>query len=218
LRRRWPERIISWNRLLAGDFRDPLVGRDLLIGAVFGSFWVAMMYFRVALPRWLGVYQGIPDLMDTFKLGVAGTGAFANMFISQVTASIAQAFMIVFLLLFLSLLLRREWLGIGVGTLILIALFVSPEIAQSHWIGIAGIALSVMTFVFCAVRFGPLALMAMFAVFHLWVFYPITTKLTAWYASSFVLALIILLSMAIYGFYISLGGQKVFGGKLLQED
>jgi serine/threonine protein kinase len=34
VRRRWPHRIISWSRVLAGGFRDPLVGRDILIGAV----------------------------------------------------------------------------------------------------------------------------------------------------------------------------------------
>src|SRR5262249_49589404 len=33
-RRRWPWRVIAWNRLLEGRWRDPLVGRDLLIGAV----------------------------------------------------------------------------------------------------------------------------------------------------------------------------------------
>ena len=32
VRRWWPHRIISWSRLLAGDFRDPLIGRALLIG------------------------------------------------------------------------------------------------------------------------------------------------------------------------------------------
>ena len=36
VRRRWPGMIIGWNRLLVGDLRDPLVGRDLLIGAAFG--------------------------------------------------------------------------------------------------------------------------------------------------------------------------------------
>ncbi len=36
VRRRSPHRIISWSRLLSGDFRDPLVGRDVLIGALFG--------------------------------------------------------------------------------------------------------------------------------------------------------------------------------------
>src|SRR5687768_18051298 len=31
VRRRWPWQVISWNRLLAGRWRDPLVGRDVLI-------------------------------------------------------------------------------------------------------------------------------------------------------------------------------------------
>ena len=36
LRRRWPEVLVTWARLLAGDFRDPLVGRDVLIGCAAG--------------------------------------------------------------------------------------------------------------------------------------------------------------------------------------
>ena len=32
-RRNWPHMLISWTRLLGGGFRDPLVGRDLLVGA-----------------------------------------------------------------------------------------------------------------------------------------------------------------------------------------
>ena len=32
LRKSAPERIIAWTRLLSGDWRDPLVGRDILIG------------------------------------------------------------------------------------------------------------------------------------------------------------------------------------------
>jgi serine/threonine-protein kinase len=34
LRRRWPELLISWSRLLAGRWRDPRVGRDVLLGLV----------------------------------------------------------------------------------------------------------------------------------------------------------------------------------------
>ncbi|HKR00095.1 MAG TPA: serine/threonine-protein kinase, partial [Pyrinomonadaceae bacterium] len=41
LRRRWPERVISWSRLLAGDWRDALVGRDVLLGAAFGVAAIA---------------------------------------------------------------------------------------------------------------------------------------------------------------------------------
>ena len=36
-RRRWPHSMIGWNRLLAGGVRDPLVGRDVLVGLTFGT-------------------------------------------------------------------------------------------------------------------------------------------------------------------------------------
>ena len=36
-RRRWPEMLISWTRAISGSWRDPLVGRDILIGAAAGT-------------------------------------------------------------------------------------------------------------------------------------------------------------------------------------
>ena len=44
LRQRWPHRLISWSRLLAGKVHDPLVGRDLLIGGLFGIATVLVNY------------------------------------------------------------------------------------------------------------------------------------------------------------------------------
>ena len=218
LRRRWPEKIISWNRLLVGDFRDPLVGRDILVGLTIGAFCVALMYLRVALPNWITSFKGMPDLTEGFDFGMAGPSAFLQMFIASVTASMIQTFMVVFMLLFLTLLLRKEWLGVTIGSLIWIAFFLSGEISQTHWIGLVCIAIAVLAFIFCAENFGPVAMMSALMVFHLWVFYPITTELTAWYASSFVFCTLILLTLAVYAFYISLGGQRVFKGRLLQED
>jgi serine/threonine-protein kinase len=37
VRRRWPATLVSWSRLLAGRFRDPLVGRDVLVGCLAGD-------------------------------------------------------------------------------------------------------------------------------------------------------------------------------------
>ena len=37
VRRVWPQMMISWVRLMAGRFRDPLVGRDVLVGCLVGS-------------------------------------------------------------------------------------------------------------------------------------------------------------------------------------
>ena len=42
VRRRWPATLVSWSRLLAGGFRDPLVGRDVLAGCLLGAFSIAL--------------------------------------------------------------------------------------------------------------------------------------------------------------------------------
>src|SRR4029453_3221547 len=36
VRGRWPHSIISWKRFISGQLRDPLVGRDLLLGILLG--------------------------------------------------------------------------------------------------------------------------------------------------------------------------------------
>jgi hypothetical protein len=55
VRRLHPEWVISWNRLLSGRFRDPLVGRDFLVGALFGVVWVILIPVRrTFLPEALG--------------------------------------------------------------------------------------------------------------------------------------------------------------------
>jgi serine/threonine-protein kinase len=49
VRRHWPQTIISWNRMLIGNFRDPLVGRDILYGTIFGLFLVLIYEIRQIL-------------------------------------------------------------------------------------------------------------------------------------------------------------------------
>ena len=55
LRRRWPHRIVAWTRLLDGRFRDPLVGRELLAGAVGATLFVYIPVGGIALSRYLGL-------------------------------------------------------------------------------------------------------------------------------------------------------------------
>jgi len=44
-----------------------------------------------------------------------------------------------------------------------------------------------------------------------------TTELSAWHAMDFLMALTICVALVIFGFYTSLAGQPLFGGKLLQD-
>jgi uncharacterized membrane protein len=56
-----------------------------------------------------------------------------------------------------------------------------------------------------------------FVFYHLVVYYPITTELSAWYAGDFILCAVALAALAIYGFYTSLAGQKIFEAKFLKD-
>src|SRR5262249_43547395 len=45
VRRRWPQSLISWTRLLNGDVKDPLVGGHMLIGATLGAGYGLLFAF-----------------------------------------------------------------------------------------------------------------------------------------------------------------------------
>ena len=71
VRRRWPNLIISWSRLVAGDFRDPMVGRDILIGGMLGFCHTLAIY----LVTWIRMlYEGS---------GLLNTGSFSSSAIAR---------------------------------------------------------------------------------------------------------------------------------------
>lgn len=212
VRKRWPERIIGWSRLLAGGFRDPLVGRDILIGAVFGvSIILCTLLATIALP-WIGQPPGLVMNPGSF---VIGTHLFILKFLSQLDAAVFLPFISLFLLLLFVIVLRRDRLAFGILWLLLT--LVNTLIGRVHLKLIILPALSAFLVVYVLYRFGLLAAVTTFFFFHLVIFFPMTTELTAWYATDFVIALGICVALAVYSFYVSLAGQPLFSGKLLEE-
>ena len=61
VRRRWPATLVSWSRLLAGGFRDPLVGRDVLAGCLLAPFTTALQRLAWFVFSWLGYPPPQPD-------------------------------------------------------------------------------------------------------------------------------------------------------------
>jgi hypothetical protein len=52
---------------------------------------------------------------------------------------------------------------------------------------------------------------------HLLIFFPITSDFSAWYAADYVLAAIISIALAAFGFYTSLAGEPLFRGARLDD-
>jgi hypothetical protein len=110
VRRWWPHRMVSWSRLLAGDFLDPLIGRDILIGAVLGMAMMVVNNLWALAPGWFGRPQAPRPIKLYTLLGLRES--VGELFFSGVTLIVFLAVTCMFLLLLLHIIFRRrEWLA-----------------------------------------------------------------------------------------------------------
>jgi hypothetical protein len=175
VRRRWPWRMISWNRLLAGRFRDPMVGRDFLIGALLGILLTLMHQLGVIVPSLLGRPAPVPL--------VVWPSAFTKVpfhLLMEIPVAVRDALQWYFLLFLLVSLVRREWLA----SILVFALALTYNLIQEpelHVFWVALMGATVIASLFVALRFGLLAVtVGLFFCYYLYQV-PLTLDPSAWY-------------------------------------
>ena len=214
VRRWWPHRMVSWSRLLAGDFRDPLIGRDILVGAAFGVAIVLVTRLGTLMPAWLGRPQA-PSAGRLYTLLSVREMA-GEFFYTGVTLMVFLGVACLFGLLLLHIIFRRrEWLAIGVAWLLLTVTLAIGS--QLFLIGLIYGAIFAALVIGVATRFGLLAITTTLFFISFFGNSPMTTDFGAWYAAPTIFALVVTLLLVAYGFYIALAGQRVFRGKLLPD-
>jgi Protein kinase domain len=203
IRRRWPQALIAWSRLLSGRLRDPLVGRDILFGVAFGVLWLLIFVVALAASARSG---GVPQFSSTGYL-MGGRTALAQWLI-QIPTSIISTLQFFFVLLGLKLVLRKDW----IAAVAFVALFVALRTLQSTQLMVEVPVFVVIFSVLVVIvfRFGlvPLAVGA-FTVDML-ANVPFTADFSAWYVSSTILTLLSVVALAGWGFYHSLGGRTIW--------
>ena len=208
VRRRWPGTIVSWARLLSGRFRDPQIGRDLLIGAATGVF-VALIFLAGDLVQgWIDAVPPRPKFVFLFPLN--GARFIAGDLVLASALSLFVAMGLFALLFLLRLLLRRDWLA-AVAAVLLLS---SADVASQGLVpGLFGaLAWGAMTFVM--IRFGVFAGAVAFVVIHYFEF-PLT--LNAWYSTYVLFPVLVLLLLVLYGFRAALAGRPAFGSLKLED-
>jgi serine/threonine-protein kinase len=115
VRKTWPKLLVGWSRLLTGRFRDPIVGRDVLIGGVFLFLLTAPSAAVVAM-RGLA---GAPKEFDWTTL-LGPTYALSGVAAQALSATFLGLFTVLFLL-FLRVVTRSEKAAIVVFAVILAA-------------------------------------------------------------------------------------------------
>jgi len=208
VRRRWPQTVVSWTRLLSGRFRDPQIGRDVLIGAALGVVGGLLTPLSHLVRGWI---EGVPPRPAfVFLFPFRGARSIAG---DLVLASAIGLFFVMgfFTLLFLlRLLLRNEWLA-GAAAAVLLSL--SDGFAGS-WVNAAFTGLFVAALAFVTIRFGILAAAFSFYFNH---YFQFPLRLDGWYAGYVLFPLIVLAALAVFGFRTALAGRPAFGPLKLED-
>jgi Protein kinase domain len=206
VRRRWPQILVTWTRLLSGDWHDPLVGRDLLIGCAAGIAVILCIQSAIVAPAWFGHPEG--KLGEAY-LNATGVRLFVSRLISDIAiAGLMQGLGVLFVLFLLRVLLRRDWLAAIASILIFTATQVFQ--AESRWIVLPILFLSFALYFFVLMRVGLVSsIVAIIAVVALGQDFPVTFQASAWYSSAGYATAALIVSLAIYGFRNSLGGNPL---------
>ncbi len=207
VRRHWPQALISWSRLAMGQLRDPLVGRDVLFGVILGVVWI--LIFEISQLLTMG--KGEPPMLFSTDYLLGGRHALGA-WLFQIPDSIESTLIFFFLLFVLRVFLRKEWLA----AVVFVAIWVTLKTLGSDYPLIEGSVYallfggaSIMVF-----RFGFVALAVGIFATEMLLNVPLTLDFSAWYLSSVMLPLLSIVALAVWGFYHSLAGQKLWQGDL----
>ncbi len=208
MRRRWAKLLISWSRLMSGRFRDPLVGRDIMIGAIAGAAAAIAMFIFRAFPGWMflpGAWSAHIELHSLLGLSQQ-LGTF--LYIIGLTAFYGVGWMVA--TVFCRVVFRKTWLVAVVFTFFGTASqLVGSSGDLSAQILSGGIFSGVVAALLLGYGFLPAAIS--FFVYNILARMPLRLDIAGWSARASVLTLIIVATVALYGFYTSLGGRPIFG-------
>lgn len=214
VRKLWPNLLVGWARLWSGRVRDPLVGRDLLIGGAAGlalaglavAIQVAGNHYRLArIPTLLSsdMLASVTDL-PTAACGFAYAASICVLIVLQTLVVV----------LALRLLLRRTAIAVVVTSLAVAASVAFGQAPTNGWTVALVSAVASSATILVLMRFGILAgtvaafvgLVASSAVG--------TFDLSAWYADRALMPILVLGAIVGYGAFTALAGKSIWGDPL----
>jgi serine/threonine-protein kinase len=212
VRRRWPQILVSWTRLLSGEWRDPIVGRDVLAGCAVGVTSTCINSLFAIAPSWFGGAANID--LNPYPIPT-GIGPLAMTILMGATVFTLVALGYVFLFFILRTMLRREWAA-AIAVSAIVPAFLSAPF-QNQWLAVAGMLITTPLMFFLVVRHGLLGLAIYLFISELFLFIPMTLQTSAWFFGMGLTGFLIIGAIAVYGFRTSLGGRRLLDITTVQD-
>jgi len=208
VRARWPHSIVTWNRVLAGRWRDPQVASDILIGAAVGTCMFTLfklifallpqsepvnfdinLHFAMGVRQWLGNHAD--DLGGALRLGL-----------------------LIFLTIFgLRRLLRNDFLAALTAAVIFTLMQGYATYAQDRLVMIALYILVYGALSFVLLRSGLVATISTLFFADSGNSVMLGADWKTWYAPAGLASLLLLVGIAIITFRQSLGTRDLLDGE-----
>ena len=205
VRRHWPRTLISWTSVLTGRIRDPIVGRDVLFGVALGASWVLIVELLDS------TLQASHSLRLGSEYFLSGARSALGVWLLRIPYSVRAALMIFFLLFLLKVLLRNQWLAGAAYALIFPVL--NGLRGNATWVDDLETFIIECIVVIAVLRFGLLTLtVAAFFADGLMGSIPASIHVSAWYFGGAVLMLVSAILLAVWAFYTSMAGQRLWKG------
>lgn len=201
-RRVWPSMLVTWARVTTGKLRDPLVGRDIIVGILTGAVFALIATCAGSLNHVLDIPAPTPRYTGTFETRDAIAGVFGSL-----GGSIVGATAWTLILVLLRLLLRKKTLAAVGFILVGIAFGLGPN--TEFGLGLVFIALLSLVRLVLLLRFGLFALYVAFLTASLLEPLSTDTDLSVWYAPPTYVVIAFLALLAAYGYHTATAGRPL---------
>lgn len=213
-----PDLAASWIRLMYRQWSDPLVGRDLLAGGLFGLAILLWARLYVLVPSGLGLTPPRLDRLSTLvgmlaqdqielqMEALSGVPRGLGVAVYALVHSVLLVFLLVTVLILLRRILVRAWLSRSVAfVLYMVMIFPRAGDPLLDLAAVTGVTILWFTVLF---RFGFLATVT--ATAFAWVLssHPLTLDPTSWAFETALVPLLLTLGISLWGFWASLGDQS----------
>jgi serine/threonine-protein kinase len=213
VRRHWPHVLMSWARISAGKFRNPIVGRDILVGMFLGVLLGTLGLTDVCVPYFVNLYGVLPS--DAHPEFFGDLRHLLGLFVYLLQTALLLTLATLLLYYVIRMIVRNDRFALAITFVLCVVASLTPG---NLYLDLPVTAVQIALLLFAFIRFGFIALLSAEFVLQITVYgLPLTLRPSDWYFARSLTVLSLIVALALWAFRLSTKGKRVFSGLQLED-